>query len=227
MAKVLMVVTGVDSIELADGGVHPTGFWAEELVELHRGLSAAGHEVEVATPGGVQPTVDPSSLAGAPEELTGYLAGLAPVLVRPRVLADVRDGEFDAIVLPGGHGPMVDLAADPDLCRLLVDAADRDAVVGVLCHGTAGLLSAVRPDGRFAFAGRRLAVFTDEEEHQGGLGDTSPYFVEARLRDLGAVIASAEPWSSTVVSDGSLVSGQNPQSSVATAERLVEVLAGR
>ncbi|NLP84805.1 type 1 glutamine amidotransferase domain-containing protein [Microbacterium sp. CFH 90308] len=227
MAKVLMVVTGVDSIELADGRVHSTGFWAEELVELHRGLRAAGHAVDVATPGGVQPTVDPGSLAGASEEITGYLAGLAPVLAQPRVLAEVRDGEYDAIVLPGGHGPMADLATDPDLGRLLVDAADRDAVVGVLCHGPAGLLSAVRADGRFAFAGRRLAVFTDAEEHQGGLGDASPYFVEARLRDLGAVIASAEPWSSTVVSDGSLVSGQNPQSSVATAERLVEVLAGR
>lgn len=228
MAHVLMAVTGADAIVLTDGTAHPTGFWAEELVELHRGLVAAGHDVDVATPGGVRPTVDPGSLAGdAAGELTAYLASIDALLAHPRALVDVRDGEYDAIALPGGHGPMVDLAGDADLGRLLVDAVDRDAVVGVLCHGPAGLLSAVRADGSFAFAGRRLAVFTDDEERQGGLGDVSPYLVESRLRDLGAVVESGEPWSATVVTDGAFVSGQNPQSSVATAERLVEVLAAR
>ncbi|MEV4686641.1 type 1 glutamine amidotransferase domain-containing protein [Microbacterium sp. LWH3-1.2] len=228
MAHVLMAVTGADAIALTDGTAHPTGFWAEELVELHRGLVAAGHTVDLATPGGARPTVDPGSLAGeTADELRAYLASIDELLAHPRALADVKDGEYDAIALPGGHGPMVDLAADADLGRLLIDAVDRDAVVGVLCHGPAGLLSAVRADGSFAFAGRRLAVFTDAEEHQGGLRDASPYFVESRLRDLGAIVESGEPWSITVVADGALVSGQNPQSSVATAQRLVEVLAAR
>ena len=228
MAHVLMAVTGADTIALTDGTAHPTGFWAEELVELHRGLVAAGHTVDIATPGGARPTVDPGSLGEeSSDELHAYLASIDALLAHPRDLADVKTGEYDAIALPGGHGPMVDLATDADLGRLLVDAVDRDAVVGVLCHGPAGLLSAVREDGSFAFAGRRLAVFTDEEEHQGGLKDASPYLVESRLRDLGAVVASGEPWSVTVVVDGSLVSGQNPQSSVATARRLVEVLAAR
>ena len=227
MAHVLMAVTGADAIVLTDGTAHPTGFWAEELVELHRGLVAAGHDVDIATPGGVRPTVDPGSLSGDSAPLTDYLASIDGLLAHPRALADVADGEYDAIALPGGHGPMVDLAVDADLGRLLVDAVDRDAVVGVLCHGPAGLLSAVRADGSFAFAGRRLAVFTDEEERQGGLGDGSPYLVESRLRELGAVVEPGEPWSVTVVSDGSFVSGQNPQSSVATAARLVEVLAAR
>ncbi|MBW9109518.1 type 1 glutamine amidotransferase domain-containing protein [Microbacterium ureisolvens] len=228
MAHVLMAVTGADAIALTDGTAHPTGFWAEELVELHRGLIDAGHTVDIATPGGVRPTVDPGSLGGDDaDELRAYLASIEAVLAHPRALADVKAGEYDAIALPGGHGPMVDLATDADLGRLLVDAVDRDAVVGVLCHGPAGLLSAVREDGSFAFAGRRLAVFTDQEEHQGGLKDGSPYFVESRLRDLGAIVESGEPWSVTVVADGTLVSGQNPQSSVATAERLVELLAAR
>jgi putative intracellular protease/amidase len=223
-----MAVTGADAVALTDGTAHPTGFWAEELVELHRGLVAAGHTVDIATPGGMRPPVDPGSLGGdSADELRAYLASIDSVLAHPRALADVKNGEYDAIALPGGHGPMVDLATDADLGRLLVDAVDRDAVVGVLCHGPAGLLSAVREDGSFAFAGRRLAVFTDEEEHQGGLKDSSPYFVESRLRDLGAIVESGEPWSVTVVADGTLVSGQNPQSSVATAERLVAVLATR
>lgn len=230
MTKVLMVVTGVDTLALADGSSHPTGFWAEELVELHRGLVAAGHTVDVATPGGHRPVADPGSLdldQPSGRELAGYLDSIDAQLATPRALGDIEVGEYDAIVLPGGHGPMGDLATDADLGRLLVDAADRDTAVAVLCHGPAGLLSAIRPDGSFAFAGRRLAVFTDEEERLGGLGDRSPYLVETRLRELGAVIETGEPWSSTVVSDGSLISGQNPQSSVATAERLVAQLAGR
>ena len=228
MAHVLLAVTGSNTIALADGSAHQTGFWAEELVELHRGLVAAGHDVDIATPGGVRPPVDPGSLTGEPADaLRAYLASIDDLLAQPRALADVRGGEYDAIALPGGHGPMVDLASDVDLGRLLVDAIERDAVVGVLCHGPAGLLSAAREDGSFAFAGRRLAVFTDDEERQGGLGDASPYLVESRLRELGVVVESGEPWSITVVTDGSLVSGQNPQSSVATARALVDVLASR
>jgi len=228
MARVLMVVTAADELTLADGTTHPTGFWAEELVELHRSITAAGHSIDVATPNGRRAPVDPGSLDPDTEsgrEFSAYLESIAAVLAHPLVLGEISDGVYDAIVLPGGHGPMADLAFDGDLGRLLVDAADRDAIVGVLCHGPAGLLSAVRPDGTFAFAGREMTVFTDEEENLGGLGSGSPYFVESRLRDLGGVIVPGAAWSSTVVVDGSLISGQNPQSSAATAERVVAQLA--
>jgi putative intracellular protease/amidase len=181
----------------------------------------------VATPGGKAAPVDPGSLPDneSGREHGAYLEAIADVLANPQSLSDAREGEYDAIVLPGGHGPMVDLASDRDLGRLLIDAAARDAVVGVLCHGPAGLLSAIDTDGNYAFAGRRIAVFTDQEERLGGLGENSPYLIESRLRELGAVIESGEPWSSTVVVDGSLISGQNPQSSIATAHRLIEQLA--
>jgi putative intracellular protease/amidase len=227
MSKVLMVVTGVDRMTLADGTTHPTGFWAEELVELHRGLTAAGHEVAVATPGGVRPHVDPASLdtdSEAGREIASALDALAHALATPLHLDQVAEGEYDAIVLPGGHGPMVDLAVDRALGRLLIDADGRGAIVGVLCHGPAGLLAAVDEDG-FRFAGRRLAVFTDEEERTGGLGENSPYLVASRLEELGATVATGEPWSSTVVVDRNLVSGQNPQSSAATAAAVVDALA--
>jgi putative intracellular protease/amidase len=228
MSKVLMVVTAADSLTLADGTPHPTGFWAEELVELHRRLLAAGHTVDIATPGARPAPVDAGSVdldEEAGRGFAAYLESIEPLLAHPRALGDVVPGEYDAIVMPGGHGPMSDLATDPDLGRLLVDAVDRDATIGVLCHGPAALLSATRADGSFAFAGRRLTAFTDAEEHAGGLGDRSPYFVEARLREQGAVVEAGDPWSSTVVVDGSLISGQNPQSSVATANRVVAALA--
>jgi putative intracellular protease/amidase len=218
MKKLLMVVSAADSLKLADGTNHPTGFWAEEVVESVRVLRAAGIEVTVATPGGVVPTVDKVSLDGRFDEAVASLEDLRA----PATLATMNAADFDAIYLPGGHGPMTDLAFDKDLGALLVDFHDNGKLVAALCHGPAGLLSAVRADGTFAFAGKEMTVFSDEEERQGGLN--VPYLVAGRLTELGARLATGEPWSSTVVVDGTLVTGQNPQSSVDTATRVAALL---
>jgi putative intracellular protease/amidase len=219
MSKVLVVVSAADALVLADGSSHPTGFWAEEVVESVRVLRDAGVHVDIATPGGARPTVDAASLT---DEFAAYLASIDDELAAPLRLADVDASDYDAVLLPGGHGPMADLAFDADLGRLLVAFDDAGKVVAALCHGPAGLLAAVREDGTFAFAGRRLTAFTDEEERQGGLA--VPYSVEARLRELGAVPETGPAWSSTVVVDGNLVTGQNPQSSVDTARRVLDSL---
>ncbi|GGM71516.1 dimethylallyltransferase [Lentzea pudingi] len=214
-----MVVSGADSLTLADGTSHPTGYWAEEVVESVRVLREAGVEVTLATPGGVVPTVDKVSLDGRFDEAVATLEDLRA----PAVLSDVDAAAFDAIYLPGGHGPMADLASDTALGALLAEFHDAGKVVAALCHGPAGLLSAVRSDGTFVFAGKEMTVFSNEEERQGGLN--VPYLVADRLTELGARVSAGEPWSSTVVVDGGLVTGQNPQSSVATAERVASLLA--
>jgi putative intracellular protease/amidase len=218
MKKLLMVVSGADSLTLADGTSHPTGFWAEEVVESVRVLREAGVEVTVATPGGAVPTVDKASLDGTFDEAVASLDDLRT----PADLASLNAADFDAIYLPGGHGPMADLAFDRSLGALLADFHDSGKLVAALCHGPAGLLSAVRADGSFVFAGKEMAVFSDEEERQGGLN--VPYSVAGRLAELGARLATGEPWSSTVVVDGGLVTGQNPQSTVATAARVAALL---
>ncbi|USX55340.1 type 1 glutamine amidotransferase domain-containing protein [Lentzea sp. HUAS12] len=219
MKKLLMVVSAADSLTLADGSIHPTGFWAEEVVESVRVLREAGVEVTLATPGGAVPTVDKASLDGTFDEAVASLADLRS----PVSLSDVDGVGFDAVYLPGGHGPMADLAFDAGLGALLADFHDNGKVVAALCHGPAGLLSAVRADGTFVFAGREMAVFSDEEERQGGLD--VPYSVAGRLAALGARVVAGEPWSSTVVVDGTLVTGQNPQSTAATATRVASLLA--
>ncbi|WP_410652961.1 type 1 glutamine amidotransferase domain-containing protein [Amycolatopsis sp. cmx-4-54] len=229
MARILMIVSAADHVRLTDGTDHPTGFWAEEVAESHRVLAAAGHRVEIATPAGRRPTVDPVSLdeRGGVDPAEGakfakYLKGLD--LSAPLKLSDVSPDPYDAVYLPGGHGPMTDLVDDADLGALLNDADARGKTIAALCHGLAALLSARGEDGSFTFAGRTMTSFSDEEERQGGLGDKSLFFVETRLREQGAIVTPAAAWSSDVVVDGNLVTGQNPQSSVATAERVVELL---
>jgi putative intracellular protease/amidase len=232
MSKILMVISAATTLQLADGSTHPTGYWAEEVAASHRVLKAAGAEVDIATPGGAKPTVDALSLseqggvsAADAEEFQAYLAGIADELATPLALSDVVVSDYDAIYIPGGHAPMADLAQDADLGRLLNEADAQGKIVAALCHGVAGLLSAAKPDGSFTFAGRDLTAFTDEEERQGGLGENTPFFVESRLRERGAIPRTGAAWSNTVVVDGNLITGQNPQSSTATAESVLKALA--
>lgn len=231
MANVLMVVSAADSLTMKDGSEHPTGFWAEELVVSHQTLVDAGHTVHLATPGGAKPTVDQVSLAadsaGGEERAEGfrdYLAKIGAELSQPLVLADVSVASYDAVVMPGGHGPMADLYKDADLGRLLV-AADKDGkVIAPFCHGPAGLLSATDDAGTFTFAGRRLTVFSNEEELNGGTGENTPWLVEDALKEKGAIVNNAAAWSSHVVRDGNLITGQNPQSSEDVAKEVIKAL---
>jgi putative intracellular protease/amidase len=233
MAKILIVVSAADSLTMKDGSEHPTGFWAEELVVAHRTLLDAGHTVDFATPGGIRPTVDKVSLEAdsvgseeRAEDFRTYLDMIDVDLYAPLVLADVDSSAFDAVVLPGGHGPMADLFQDKDLGRILVEADGAGKVIAPFCHGPAGLLSATADDGAFAFAGRRLTVFTNSEELGGGTGENTPWFVETALREKGANVETGPDWSSHVVRDGNLITGQNPQSSEDVAREVIKALAG-
>ncbi|MET4060247.1 putative intracellular protease/amidase [Arthrobacter sp. UYP6] len=232
MANILMVVSAANSLTMRDGTEHPTGFWAEELAESHRVLREAGHTVRIATPGGVKPTVDAVSLdpqqAGGEERataFTNYLSFIDAELSSPLPLTDVEITEYDAVVMPGGHGPMTDLAFDKDLGRILIAADKDEKIIAPFCHGPAALLSAETENGDFVFAGRKLTVFTDEEELNGGTGENTPWFCEDVLRNKGAIVESGPAWTSFVVRDRNLISGQNPQSSEDVANAVLAALA--
>lgn len=230
MSKILFVMTGADRWTLADGTPHPTGFWAEEAVVPYRALKAAGHEVVVATPGGVVPPVDRASLAaevnGGQEKADEIANALEEMteLRAPVKLAEVDLDDFAAVFYPGGHGPMEDLAVDAESGRLLVAALDSGKPLAVVCHGPAALLAAVRADGSHAFAGYRVAAFTNEEETQGGLADRAKWLLQDRLAQAGVDVRAAGPWAPHVVVDRNLVTGQNPASSAPLAEELVRRL---
>ncbi|MFJ3788832.1 type 1 glutamine amidotransferase domain-containing protein [Kitasatospora sp. NPDC090091] len=231
MARILFVMTGADRWTMADGTKHPTGFWAEEAAVPYKLFKDAGHGITVATPGGVVPTVDRASLApevnggaeGA-QRVADTLAGFAE-LQRPVRLADVDLDDYDAVFYPGGHGPMEDLAGDADSGRLLARTLRSGKPLGVVCHGPAALLAAVDADGTNAFAGYRVAAFTNDEETQAGLADKAPWLLHDRLREAGVLVQEGEPWAPFVVEDRNLVTGQNPSSAGPLAEELLKRLA--
>ncbi|WP_299538197.1 type 1 glutamine amidotransferase domain-containing protein [uncultured Streptomyces sp.] len=230
MAKILFVMTGADFWTLADGTKHPTGFWAEEAAAPYEAFKGAGHQVVVATPGGVEPTVDRGSLApganGGQEGADRVAATLEAMteLREPVRLEDVELEDFDAVFYPGGHGPMEDLAVDPVSGALLVEALDSGKPLGVVCHAPAALLAAVRPDGTPAFAGYRLTGFTNAEETQAGLADKAKWLLQDRLVEIGTDFRETDPWAPYVVTDRNLITGQNPASSAPLAQEMLKRL---
>ena len=143
-------------------------------------------------------------------------------------LSDAQLSEFDAVFAPGGHGPMVDLADNPDVGRLLTALQARRAPIAALCHGPAILLSAPeRADGLWLFDGYRMTSFTDEEEDQTEAGRLGmEWLLDVALKNAGAVFDDGpSAWISHVVVDRNLITGQNPGSTEATADAVIKKLA--
>ena len=229
MTKVLMPVTGATAWTLADGSAHPTGFWAEELVAAHDTFRDAGWEVTIATPRGVAPRVDANSLSpeytgldeAGIDRLRRYLDDLGAELQTPSALESVAADGFDLVFLPGGHGPMEDLAVSPEMGALLIEMLDGGKIVAAVCHASAALLSAERADGTWAFDGYRVTGFSNAEEEAIGLAPKAPWLLEDRLRERGGLYESGEMWAPYLVTDRNLHTGQNPASSGPLAEQLV------
>ncbi|MCX5083984.1 MULTISPECIES: type 1 glutamine amidotransferase domain-containing protein [Streptomyces] len=229
MAKLLFVMTGTAYWTLKDGTRHATGYWAEEFAAPYEALTEAGHQVVVATPNGVVPTVDMMSLR--PEMAGGAQAALdleaiirsAEVMRRPIHLADARLEDYDAVYFPGGHGPMEDLCVDADAGRLLTAALASGKPLAIVCHAPAAML-ATRIHGVSPFAGYRVTAFTNEEENAVGLGPKARWLLEDELVDLGVDFTKGEMWKPYTVVDRTLFTGQNPASAAVLAERLRQVL---
>ncbi|HEY1974794.1 MAG TPA: type 1 glutamine amidotransferase domain-containing protein [Pseudonocardia sp.] len=231
MAKILFVMTGATHWTLNDGTKHPTGYWAEEFVAPYRAFKNAGHEIVVATPGAVVPTVDQVSLT--PDMAGGEQAAKeaaeviesAHELRAPIELRDARLADYDSVYYPGGHGPLEDLAVDQDSATLLVETLHSGKPLAVVCHAPAALLATKGVDGTSPFAGYRVTAFTNEEETQAGLAAKAPWLVQTELVNLGLQFNEGAPWQPNVVSDRNLYTGQNPASSAPLADEIVKALA--
>lgn len=234
MTKVLMVLSGSDHWTLNDGTKHPTGFWAEEMLTPHDIFEAAGFTVDFATPGGVRPPLDPGSLLPAggvdpsdAEEMKQRLAELDNQLAHPLALTDVNPDDYDIIFYPGGHAPMEDLSRDKTSGALLTSFLTGGKTVGVLCHAPASLLATVGEDGTTPFAGRKITGLSNDEETMQDFGRKAKWFLEDELKRIGLDYSKGQPYTSHVIIDGNLFSGQNPQSSKALAEEIVHAIQGK
>ena len=153
-----------------------------------------------------------------------------PGFVSPENLSTMTDeqiAEFDAVFVPGGHGPMVDMADNPDITRVIGILHEKQAAIASVCHGPAFLLSApANLDGQWLFDGYRVTSFTDEEEDQTRPGQHGlSWYLESALRNAGAVFDDGRSaWASHVVVDRNLITAQNPGSADAVADAVLKSL---
>lgn len=223
--KILMVLTSHD--ELGDTG-NKTGFWLEEFAAPYYVFKDAGAEITIASPKGGQPPLDPSSNTDdAQTEATKRFKAdddAQKHLANTEVLSTVSADGFDAIFYPGGHGPLWDLAEDADSTRLIETFAGSDRPVGAVCHAPAVFKHPKGSDGKPLVSGKTVTGFTNTEEEGVGLTDVVPFLVEDMLKKNGGDYKKGDDWASFVVTDGKLVTGQNPASSEEAAKKLLAML---
>ncbi|ESQ86207.1 dimethylallyltransferase [Asticcacaulis sp. AC466] len=222
--KILMVLTSHD--QLGDTG-KKTGFWLEEFAAPYYVFLDAGAQVTVASPNGGQPPLDPKSdePSGQTEATLRFKADAAAqaVLARTAKLSEVKAEDFDAVFYPGGHGPLWDLAEDKTSIALIEAFYTAGKPVGAVCHAP-GVLRHVKTGGEYLVKGKRVTGFTNSEEAAVGLTDVVPFLVEDELKGKGGLYEKGADWGPYVITDGHLVTGQNPASSEGGAKALLELL---
>jgi putative intracellular protease/amidase len=223
--KVLMVLTSHD--ELGDTG-RKTGFWLEELAAPYYAFKDAGAEIVLASPKGGQPPLDPKSNEPAFQtELTHRFEADAAAnaqLASTVRLDGVSQAEFDAVFYPGGHGPLWDLAEDKHSIALIASFLAAGKPAALVCHAPGVLRHVQTPDGKPLVQGKKVTGFTNTEEAAVGLTEIVPFLVEDVLKANGGIYSKGDDWGPYVVSDGLLITGQNPASSAPAAARLLEQL---
>lgn len=223
--NILMVLTSHD--QLGDTGKR-TGFWLDEFAAPYYVFKDAGATITLASPKGGQPPLDPSSdTADAQTDATKRFKAddaAQKVLAHTERLASVSADGFNAIFFPGGHGPLWDLAEDADGTALIEAFASNDRPIGAVCHAPAVFRHPKGKDGKPLVSGKTVTGFTNTEEEGVGLTKIVPFLVEDMLKANGGNYRKGDDWASFVVSDGKLVTGQNPASSAEAARQLMALL---
>jgi len=224
MKKVLFVVTSHD--KLGNTG-EKTGFWTEELAAPYYALLDKGVSIDIATPLGGQPPIDPKS--ADPESATVDTKrldadkNLQEKLKNTLKLSTVNQANYDAVFYPGGHGPLWDLVEDKNSIALIESFYTHKKPVAFVCHAPA-VLKNVKVNGQFLVKDKKVTGFANSEEAAVGLTKVVPFLLEDELQKNGAIYSKGADWGAYAVEDGLLITGQNPASSKLVAEKLLAQL---
>ena len=226
--KILMVLTSHD--QLGDTG-KKTGFWLEEFAAPYYVFKDAGVDIVLASPKGGQPPLDPTSdEPDAQTEATKRFkkdTDAQTALAHTSKLADVSGDGFNALFFPGGHGPLWDLAEDPHAITLIETMTAGGKIVSAVCHAPAVLKHTKSEDGLPLINNKKVTGFTNTEEAAVHLTDVVPFLVEDMLVKNGGIYSKGADWQPYVVTDGKLITGQNPASSAPAAQAVLAQLQAR
>ena len=224
MKKVLFVVTSHD--KLGNTG-EKTGFWTEEFAAPYYELADKGVLIDIATPLGGQPPIDPKSAdpSSATEDTKRFDndTALLAKLQHTQKLADVNEADYDAVFYPGGHGPLWDLSEDKNSAALIEKFYTNNKPIAFVCHSPS-VLKNVKVNGEFLVKGKKVTGFSNAEEEAIGLTKVVPFLLENELQKNGATYSKSSDWHPYAVEDGLLITGQNPASSKLVAEKLLDQL---
>lgn len=222
--KILMVFTSHDT--LGSTG-RKTGFWLEEGAAPYYVFRDAGVDLTLVSPKGGQPPIDPKS--DLPENRTPAMTrfkgdeAAQMVFASTKKLSEARSEDFDAVFYPGGHGPMWDLVDNSDSIKLIESFYNAGKPVAAVCHAPA-VFHRVTYNGAPIVKGKRVTGFTNGEEEEVQLTKVVPFLVEDELKRLGGLYEKKANWESFAITDGMLITGQNPASSTAGAQALIKLL---
>ncbi|MFH8774341.1 type 1 glutamine amidotransferase domain-containing protein [Streptomyces sp. NPDC017958] len=219
---ILIVLTS--HAELGDTG-RATGYYMPEVAHPWQVFSEADHRVDLASVRGGRPPASGVDLNDRVQKAFLEDPEMRAKLADTLRVGDVDPAGYDAVFFAGGHGTMWDFPGDPALAALARDVYEAGGVVAALCHGPAALVGVRLSDGRPLVEGKRLTGFSNAEEAAMGLTDIVPFALQTALEELGGKHESAPEFAAHAVTDGRLVTGQNPASATDTAVATVLALA--
>jgi len=223
--KILMVLTSHDRLGNTN---QKTGFWLEEFTVPYYVFKDNGWRLTLASPAGGQPPIDPKSdVPGTQTAATKRFFNddeARQLLANTRRLDSLNPEEFDAVFYPGGHGPLWDLAEDINSISLIETFHRRGKPIGCVCHAPGVLRHVKDSQGNPLVRGKRVTGFSNSEESLTQLTEVVPFMVQDMLKTNGGIYSKSDDWASHVEVDGNLVTGQNPASSQAAAEAIIELL---
>lgn len=223
--KILIVLTSHD--QLGETG-EKTGFWLEEFATPYYMFKDAGADVTLASPKGGQPPLDPKSdELDFQTESTQRFKGDSDAqahLANTLKLSDISPDDYDAVFYPGGHGPLWDLAEDQNSIALIETMYAAGKPVAAVCHAPAVLRHTKVSDGSPLVKGKSLTGFSNSEEDAVQLSGVVPYLLQDELTTKEAHYTKADDWQPFAITDGNLITGQNPASSDRVAKALLDKL---